>query len=642
MPTSSKSHIQAMDITKSIPRASAVLLVCVLLAVVFNIATLMTEVLSDKSVPQAIQGKIDLTTIELSEIGSVPLSGNWEFYWQKLLTPSQIDNSKNEPTYIDVPHAWVRSTLDGQPLPTHGVATYHVNIFTDKKYANLSLKVPTIGTAYKLYIDDNLVSEGGKVGLTQKTSEPGYNPEIILFEPKSDKFSITIQVSNHDYYWGGTWTTVRLGVSHNIHQEQYRQILRSSFLLAVFLTVAIFNLIQFTLRTTDPLPILIALTCILLGLREIESSQILYFTGIAHWSFATNARINFLSFYAASPLVIAYFHITFWQEYNKKLMAVIYALCTIASLCVVFTPPEIFSQTISLFQVLIILVMPYVLWGLIKAVKNKRYSARILTMGTMFLFAFIFNDILFSLDMIDTTIMISFGLVTFILCQNYLTYTRFINASKQNKYLSIILEERNNELQNFSQSLEEKVKKRTDELANANEKLGELAHKDMLTGLPNRRGMMVFIEESIIHHRQSDTPFCLLILDFDKFKKLNDTLGHEEGDRVLSEGSTLMRQVLRDQDEVARWGGEEFLILLPSTPLTGAVIIANKLKNSLKETLTKSIGIPVSVTIGVAEFEKADTLGSCFKRADKALYLGKKNGRDKVVLAEPGETQQDQ
>tara|TARA_R110002153_G_scaffold940_4_gene4264 strand:- start:3003 stop:4901 length:1899 start_codon:yes stop_codon:yes gene_type:complete len=624
-----------MNITKSIPRASAVLLACVLLAVVFNVATLMTEVLSDKSVPQAAQGNIDLTSIELSEVNSVPLSGNWEFYWQKLLTPSQIDNSKNESTHINVPHAWVRSTLDGQPLPTHGVATYRVNVLTNKKYANLSLKIPTIGTAYKLYIDDDLVSEGGKIGFTQETSEPGYNPEIILFEPKSDKFSITIQVSNHDFYWGGMWTTVRLGVNHNIHQEQYRQTLRSTFLLAIFLTVAIFNLIQFTLRTTDPLPILIALTCILLALREIESSQVLYFTGIAHWSFATNARVDFLSFYAASPLVIAYFHITFWQEYNKKLMAVIYALCTIASLFVVFTPPEIFSQTMPLFQGLIVLVMPYVFWGLIKAIKHKRYSARLLTMGTIFLFAIVLNDILYNRDIIDTTVMISFGLVTFILCQNYLTYTRFIDAGKQNRYLSKTLEERNEELQNFSQSLEENVKKRTDELAKANEKLGELAHKDMLTELPNRRGMMVFIEDAIINYRQNNTPFCLLVLDFDKFKKLNDTLGHEAGDKVLTEGATLMRQVLRDQDEVARWGGEEFLILLPSTPIKGAEIIANKLKDSLKETLTKSIGMPVSVTIGIAEFEKTDTLGSCFQRADKALYLGKNNGRDIVVLAEP-------
>jgi diguanylate cyclase (GGDEF)-like protein len=233
--------------------------------------------------------------------------------------------------------------------------------------------------------------------------------------------------------------------------------------------------------------------------------------------------------------------------------------------------------------------------------------------------------------------MVSFGLIAFILCQNYLTYIRFIDASQQNELLSETLEERNIELQNFSQSLEEKVEQRTDELAKANEKLGELAHKDMLTGLPNRRGMMIFIEQSMVQHRHNNTPFCLLIIDFDKFKKLNDTLGHEAGDRVLSQGAILMRKVLRNHDQVARWGGEEFLILLPGTPLKGAQILANKIKDNLRDTLTESIGKKVSVTIGVAAFEELDTLDSCFKRADKALYMGKKTGRDKVVLAEPDE-----
>jgi diguanylate cyclase (GGDEF)-like protein len=624
-----------MNIKKSLPRASAILLAFALLIILFNVATLMSETLSDKAVPQAIKGEIDLTPIALSEVSSVPLSGNWDFYWQKLLTPAQLNDSELSPIQMNVPHAWIRSTIDGQPMPPHGVATYHVNVQTDKKHAHLSLKIPSIGTAYKLYIDDNLVSEGGTVGFTQETSAPGYNPNIILFEPKSDHFSITVQVSNHDFYWGGIWTAIRVGLTQNIQQEQYQQIFRSTFLLAIFLTVALFNLIQFTLRTADPLPIIIALTCILLGMREVESSHILYISGLTQWSFVTNVRINFLSFFAATPLVVAYFHISFWQEYKKKWMVLIYAISIIASLFVVVTPPAVFSQIMLLFQVFVVFAMPYVFWGLIKAVRHHRNSARLLTLGTVFLFAFVLNDILYNLDVIHTTSMVSFGLVAFILCQNYLTYTRFIEAGRQNKLLTNTLEDRNQELQDFSQSLEEKVDQRTGELAKANEKLGELAHEDLLTGLPNRRGMMIFIEEAIVQYRQTNKPFCLLILDFDKFKELNDTLGHETGDRALSEGAELMRKALRVEDEVARWGGEEFLILLPSTVLTGAKTLANKIKDSIKETLTDNIGSKVSVTIGVAQFTETDTLSSCFKRADKALYLGKNSGRDKVVLAEP-------
>jgi len=630
-----KSYGHSLSMKKSLPRASAILLVFTLLAILFNVSTMMSEVLSDKSVPQVVKGDIDLTKIALSDVGSVPLAGNWTFYWQMLLTPTQINAGKSEPTHMAVPHAWVRSTMDGQPMPKLGLATYHVNVKTDKKHRYLSLKIPTIGTAYRLYIDENLVSEGGIVGETPESSKPGYNPNIIIFEPKSEQFSITIQVSNHDFHWGGIWTAIRLGDTKNMHQEQNQQILKTTFLLAIFLTVALFNLIQFTLRTADPLPIIIALTCMLLGLREIESGQILHIAGLTQWSFVTNARINFVTFYAAVPLIIAYFHISFWQEYNKKIMTAIYLVCTAASLFVLFAPPKVFSESMPFFQLFTITAMPYVFWGLIQAVRNLRYGSRLLTLGTLFLFALVLNDILYSLDIIDTTLMVSFGLVAFILCQNYLTYLRFIDAGQQNELLSETLEERNKELQNFSQSLEEKVDQRTNELAKANEKLDELAHKDMLTGLPNRRGMMSYIEESVALHRYQNTPFCLLIIDFDKFKNLNDTLGHEAGDQALSEGSALMRKILRDQDHVARWGGEEFLILLPGTPVKGAKILAHKIKDNLRETLTETIGIKVSVTIGVAEFEEMDTLDSCLNRADKALYIGKEGGRDKVVMAEP-------
>lgn len=637
-----KSYGHTLSMKKSLPRASAILLVFTLLAILFNVSTMMSEVLSDKSVPQVVKGDIDLSKIALSDIGSVPLAGNWAFYWQKLLTPNQISNGKNEAIHIAVPHAWVRSTMDGQPLPKQGVATYHVNVMTDKKHRYLSLKIPAIGTAYRLFIDENLVSQGGLVDGTPESAKPGYNPNIIIFEPKSERFSITVQVSNHHYLWGGIWTAIRLGDTKNMHQEQNQEILRTTFLLAIFLTVALFNLIQFTLRTADPLPIIIALTCILLGLREIESGQVLHIAELTQWSFATNVRINFITFYASVPLIIAYFHISFWQEYNKKIMTAIYLICGSASLFVLVAPPKIFSESMPFFQLFTILAMPYVFWGLIQAVRNQRHGSRLLTLGTLFLFALVLNDILYSLDIVDTTLMVSFGLVAFILCQNYLTYIRFIDAGQQNELLSETLEERNKELQNFSQSLEEKVEQRTDELAKANEKLDELAHKDLLTGLPNRRGMMIYVEESITQHRQRNTPFCLLIVDFDKFKNLNDTLGHEAGDKALSEGATLMRKVLRDQDHVARWGGEEFLILLPGTPLKGAKILAHKIKDNLKESLSKSIGIKVSATIGVAAFEEMETLDSCLKRADEALYMGKEGGRDKVVIAESGVQNEDE
>ena len=420
-----------------------------------------------------------------------------------------------------------------------------------------------------------------------------------------------------------------------LYQEEVKNTVRTTILLAIFLTVALFNLIQFTLRTSDPLPIIIGASCLLLGLREIESSQVLHIADIVSWSWETNVRVNFLTFYMTTAVIVAYFHISFPRDYNRKIMTLIYVVSAAFSLLVLLTPPEVFSPSMPWYQAFVVLLMPYVFWGLIQAVRNKRQSARLLMLGTLFLFLLVLNDILYNLALINTTLMVGFGLVAFVLCQNYLTYIRFINASRENVLLSETLEERNKELEEFSQSLEEKVNVRTQELELANEQLEALAHKDQLTDLPNRRGLMISIEEAMVHFWQKRTPFTLLVLDFDKFKTLNDTFGHEVGDKVLSEGAKIIRKTLRDNDVVGRWGGEEFLLVLPNTPAQGAVLVANKVRKIIKQELTEEDGPQVSVTIGVSEFQPGDTLDKCIKRADKALYRGKEDGRNRVELADP-------
>ena len=633
------SNRQSLALKNSLPKASALFLVMALLFVLLNVVLLMSESVMDKRAPQAVKGELNLSGVSLDSGHSYPLTGNWAVYWQQLLSPQDLfldAKGANSPrvNYMQLPHAWNREAIDGKPLENHGVMTYHLKVQTDKHYQQLGLKIPSIGTSFNLFVNEQLMASGGKVGVQASQSEPGYNPQILLFEPGGKTFDLVIQVANFDYFWGGPWHPLRISTPPLMYQEQFQHTVRSAFLIGIFITVALFNLIQFTLRPKDPLPVSIALTCIMLGLRELETTQVLHIAGITDWSFATNARISFLTFYLATPVVIAYFHLSFYRDYDKRVMSVIYTLTLAFGLFVIFFPPPVFSPSMPWFQILSFLIMPYVLWGLMQAVRNKRYGARMLLLGSLFLFALIINDILYNRGVIDSVLLVSFGLVAFILCQNYITYLRFILASRENELLSQTLEVRNIELKEFSQSLEDKVKDRTYELAKANERLEELAHQDSLTGLPNRRGMKGAIEASVSQFNRKQTPFCLLLIDFDRFKELNDSLGHEAGDKVLIDGAALMRNSLREQDLVARWGGEEFLLLLPCTSIAGAAVLAEKLKHLVREELTQAMEFPISITIGVSEYRQDDTLDTCLNRADKALYQGKEGGRDKVVLAQ--------
>lgn len=173
------------------------------------------------------------------------------------------------------------------------------------------------------------------------------------------------------------------------------------------------------------------------------------------------------------------------------------------------------------------------------------------------------------------------------------------------------------------------------ELHDANDRLARAALHDALTGLLNRRGLMERIELERVRSLRSQKPFSIVLGDLDFFKSINDRHGHQAGDAVLEGVGRLMDGTVRKQDAAARWGGEEFMILLPETAASGALVVAEKLRHRIEEHVFEAKGarIPVTMTFGVAEWDSSLSVDACTKRADEALYAGKHAGRNRVVLA---------
>lgn len=156
-----------------------------------------------------------------------------------------------------------------------------------------------------------------------------------------------------------------------------------------------------------------------------------------------------------------------------------------------------------------------------------------------------------------------------------------------------------------------------------------LTLNDTLTNIGNRRFFDQKLKEYITLSERYNTPFSLMVLDIDFFKKINDRYGHDIGDKVLMDFSNLIKNSLREGDIFARVGGEEFSILLPLTTKDKAYSLAQKLREIVEE----SNGItPITVSIGLVQYEKGDDTQLVFKRADAVLYKAKETGRNKVVL----------
>ena len=177
---------------------------------------------------------------------------------------------------------------------------------------------------------------------------------------------------------------------------------------------------------------------------------------------------------------------------------------------------------------------------------------------------------------------------------------------------------------------------KSEALRDAARNLEQLSKLDPLTGLYNRRHIIEKMEEERLRFLRYDTSFSLIILDIDYFKRVNDTYGHDCGDYVLVQVANKMRQLLRQQDCLARWGGEEFLILMPETDADGARALAERLRQSIHDMGLDYNGIylHVTVTLGICQYVHELSIDEIIMRADRALYRGKKRGRDCVVIYE--------
>ncbi len=166
--------------------------------------------------------------------------------------------------------------------------------------------------------------------------------------------------------------------------------------------------------------------------------------------------------------------------------------------------------------------------------------------------------------------------------------------------------------------------------------LRRLSRRDGLTGLLNRRALEDELAQQIQRSRRTREPFCVLMLDADHFKQVNDRYGHAVGDLALKHLARLLRARMREIDRVARFGGEEFLVLLPGLALADALPLAERLRQSVvAEPLAHGDGaIPMSVSIGMAEWAGPEEEASrVLVRADAALYEAKRRGRDRVASA---------
>ncbi len=188
----------------------------------------------------------------------------------------------------------------------------------------------------------------------------------------------------------------------------------------------------------------------------------------------------------------------------------------------------------------------------------------------------------------------------------------------------------NKKLAELNKTLEEKIEEKTQSLVQANKKLNQLASKDSLTNIYNRRMMDKFISLEVEKAKRYKHSLSLIMVDIDNFKEVNDKFGHQVGDEVIVKLVEILSRNIRKSDILGRWGGEEFIILLPETNIKEAYLVAENLRKKVENHTFEKVGTK-TMSLGISELKFDENILEFIKSADDAMYKAKRSGKNKVM-----------
>lgn len=544
------------------------------------------------------------------------LKGEWKF----------ISEGESESVLLEVPGNW--HTITGTPYAS---GTYGLRILLpiDVTGSTYGISFPELSQAMKVWINGKLILETGDIqeGRTDYT----HFQIPLMAEPELE---IMIKLRNTEFRTGGMIYPPLIGPMPSIKRHRESRIWLEAFYMGLLFIVSVYHFFLYIQKYQNRSALYLALAALFMLIRAVVTGENSIMFLMPGFSWTLDYKLEYLSVYMNGILLILFCNSTFPYEKKviQKLIRIMTAAGILLSLITLFLPIITLSRMIYFLQTSIFLFFILGLTIMGHALLSRQKDAILLFVGGALYILFAIGDALYYTGGPEPLFNISqFGMLFFILTQSLLLARQhgdtFIKAEQLSHSLEDEVAKQTVELRASNESLKEEIKQRV----KAEGLLQKLSTTDPLTGAANRLKINEHLEQCYQVYLRYGNTFGIIMFDLDHFKEVNDSFGHQIGDEVLKQVVSTTQSMIRDCDLLARWGGEEFIVLLPLMELKGTAIAAEKIRKAIEMNIFPELPRVTASFSAVVPNGKSEQLEDIFRRLDEKLYEAKHQGRNIVV-----------
>lgn len=559
------------------------------------------------------------------------LDGEWFYFEEQLLQPTEVYSFilRDYARTVQLPSSFKEQ---GGISNTYGTYATRVKIPRALVGRTLAIHIPHQYSAYKLYADLIEIASNGRVGSSAEEHESELSPKLGYFVPRTDELLLTMQISNFEHQRGGFEHSIFIGEASEVAQKFNTSIIWMLFVVGCIFIMGMFMILFAWFRRQEKLFLIFGLFCICFAIRAFFADPFFYSLTLLQVSYLWGTRLEYLFTHATVLLLVFLVYEWYKQQFSKQVLKLITFSITAAIVTTLITKPIVFQRMAEYLFCFAVLGFVYLVYVIYRGYREQHIRNFANIVGLTLVSIGLFNDFMLAHGWIKSVSLSLLAVGLYVVIQVFM-----MSKSYADKVLET--EQLNQSLTTLNATLDDQVNRRTKELRSANEQLEHLASKDALTGIYNRHRFNAFMQEAFKQAKENCTPLSLIMLDLDEFKKYNDHYGHIQGDALLKQVVKLIGEQLPENSLFARFGGEEFVVVLPACPLAEAYQLAEQMRSAVEFArlphAKRELGY-ATISIGVAALEHKSLYRSeieLMDAADQQLYRSKREGRNRTSVA---------